>query len=160
MSCGERKFVQMFQVTWQVMVINFKNIFLRNQEADDFETWYTASGTRVLTIFHMMTLGWPWLFLWQGQICFRMLGWKLIQHWMLMCFQVCSNSTYPQHSGERHRTNGPLVLSHSWKHVVVFFFVFFFFCFLFFVVVFFFFFFFLFFFLFFYFYYFVGIEIR
>ena len=74
--------------------------FLRNQEADDFETWYTASGTRVLTIFHMMTLGWPWLFLWQGQICFRMLlhGWKLIQHWVLMCFQVCSNSTYPQHS--------------------------------------------------------------
>ena len=26
-----------------------------------------------------------------------------------MCFQVCSNSTYPQHSGERYRTNGPLV---------------------------------------------------
>ena len=38
------------------MVKNFKNIFLRNKEADDFETWYTASGTRVLTIFHMMTL--------------------------------------------------------------------------------------------------------
>ena len=35
---------------------NFKNIFLRNQEADDFETWFTASGTRVLTIFHKMTL--------------------------------------------------------------------------------------------------------
>ena len=32
-----------------------KNIFLRNQEADDFETWYSALGTRVLTIFHMMT---------------------------------------------------------------------------------------------------------
>ena len=26
-----------------------------------------------------------------------------------MYFQVCSNSTYPQHSGERYRTNGPLV---------------------------------------------------
>ena len=40
--------------------------------------------------FHMMTLGWPWPFLWQGQICFRMLlhGWKLIQHWVLMYFQV------------------------------------------------------------------------
>ena len=38
------------------MVKNFKNIFLRNQEADDFETWYTASGTRVLQIFHMMIL--------------------------------------------------------------------------------------------------------
>ena len=27
-----------------------------------------------------------------------------------MYFQVCSNSTYPQHSGERYRTNSPLVL--------------------------------------------------
>ena len=26
-----------------------------------------------------------------------------------MYFQVCSNSTYPQHSGERYRANGPLV---------------------------------------------------
>ena len=26
-----------------------------------------------------------------------------------MHFQVCSNSAYPQHSGERYRTNGPLV---------------------------------------------------
>ena len=93
------------------MVKNFKNLFLRNQKASDFETWYTASGTRVLQIFHVMTLGWAWLFLWQGQICFRMLlqGWKLKQHWVLMYFQVCSNSTYPQHSGERYRTNGPLV---------------------------------------------------
>ena len=27
-----------------------------------------------------------------------------------MYFQVCSNSAYPQHSGERYRTTGPLVL--------------------------------------------------
>ena len=49
--------------------------------------------------FHIMTLGWPWpFFSWQGQICFRMLlrGWKLIQHWVLIYFQVCSNSAYPQ----------------------------------------------------------------
>ena len=26
-----------------------------------------------------------------------------------MYFQVCSNSAYSQHSGERYRTNGPLV---------------------------------------------------
>ena len=26
-----------------------------------------------------------------------------------MYFQVCSNSAYPQHSGEQYRTNGPLV---------------------------------------------------
>ena len=61
--------------------------------------------------FHMMILGWPLPFLWQIQICFQMLlhGWKLIQHWALMYFQVCSDSAYPQHSGERYRTNGPLV---------------------------------------------------
>ena len=33
------------------MVKNFKNLNLWNQEADDLETWYTASGTRVLPIF-------------------------------------------------------------------------------------------------------------
>ena len=27
-----------------------------------------------------------------------------------MYVQVCSNSAYPQHSGERYRTNGPVVL--------------------------------------------------
>ena len=61
--------------------------------------------------FHMMTMDWPWPFLWQGQICSRMLlhGRKLIQHWVLLYFQVCSNSAYPQHSGERYRTNGHLV---------------------------------------------------
>ena len=44
---------------------------------------------------------------------------KLIQHSMLMYFQVCSNSTYPQHSGERYRTNGPLVyvsLRYEWNN--------------------------------------------
>ena len=33
------------------MVKNFKNLLLRNQEANDLETWYTASGTRVLPMF-------------------------------------------------------------------------------------------------------------
>ena len=37
------------------MVKNFKNIFLRNQEADDFETWYTASDTRVYRVYQ------PWV---------------------------------------------------------------------------------------------------
>ena len=65
-----------------------------------------------LGFFQMMTLCWPWPFLWQGQICFLMLryGWQLIKHWVLMYFQVCSNSAYPQHSSEWYRTNGPLVL--------------------------------------------------
>ena len=62
--------------------------------------------------FHMITLGWPWPFLWQGQICFRMRlhGWKLIQPCVLMYFQVYSNSAYPQHSSEWYRTNGPLII--------------------------------------------------
>ena len=40
----------MFLVTWPnpYMVKNFENLLLRNQEADDLQTWYTASGTRVL----------------------------------------------------------------------------------------------------------------
>ena len=29
-----------------------------------------------------------------------------------MYFQVCSYSAYPQHSGERYRTNGPLVFEY------------------------------------------------
>ena len=33
------------------MVKIFKNLLLRNQEADDLETWYTASGTQVLPMF-------------------------------------------------------------------------------------------------------------
>ena len=35
-----------------------------------------------------------------------------------MYFQVCSNSAYPQHSGERYRTIGPLV-SHSSTNIFV-----------------------------------------
>ena len=33
------------------MVKNFKNLLLRNQEADDLETWFTTSDTRVLPMF-------------------------------------------------------------------------------------------------------------
>ena len=60
--------------------------------------------------FHMMVMGWPWPFLWQSQICFRMLlhGRKFIQHWVLLYFQVCSNSAYPQHS--QVSDTGPVVL--------------------------------------------------
>ena len=55
----------------------------------------------------MMTLGWPWLFLWHGQICFLMHGWRVIQH-IVTFIQACSNSVYPMHSGERYRTISPL----------------------------------------------------
>ena len=51
---GERKFVQMVQVIWPrwppcpYMVKTLKNLLLWNQKADDLESWYAASGTRVL----------------------------------------------------------------------------------------------------------------
>ena len=40
-----------------------------------------------------------------GSNLFLMLlyGWQLIEHWVLLYFQVCSNSAYPQHSGEQYR---------------------------------------------------------
>ena len=46
-----------------------------------------------------------------GSNLFLMLlyGWQLIEHLVLLYSQVYSNSAYPQHSGERYRTNGPLV---------------------------------------------------
>ena len=46
-----------------------------------------------------------------GSNLFLMLlyGWQLIALWVLLYFQVCSNSAYPQHIGERYRTNGHLV---------------------------------------------------
>ena len=51
-GCWDYLFVQIFRVTWPrllpgpYMVKTSKNV-LRNQEADDTETWYTASGTQV-----------------------------------------------------------------------------------------------------------------
>ena len=48
------KHLSMFRVTWPrwlpgpYMIKPFKNLLLRNQEADNIETWYTASGTQVL----------------------------------------------------------------------------------------------------------------
>ena len=39
------------------MVKNFKNLLLGNQEANDLETWYTASGTQVLPMFSYVDPG-------------------------------------------------------------------------------------------------------
>ena len=53
---GEQKFVQMVKVTiprqppCPYMVKTLKNL-LRNQKAYDLETWYVASGARVLPRF-------------------------------------------------------------------------------------------------------------
>ena len=58
-------------------------------------------------LFQMMALGWAW-----GSNLFLMLlyEWQLIEHWVIWYFEVYPNSEYPQHSGERYKTNGPLVL--------------------------------------------------
>ena len=37
---------------------NLKNILLRNQKADDLETWYAASGAQILPSLFKQ---WPWV---------------------------------------------------------------------------------------------------
>ena len=106
-----------------------EHLFKRSRSHDHAHIWWKTSknvfGTKghwpwtlVYSIGYLSTtnvfIWWPWVdwpFSRQGQFCFQMLlhGWKLIQHRVLMYFQVCSNSAYPQHSGEQYRTNGPLV---------------------------------------------------
>ena len=102
----------MFQVTWPCRY-NYSEQLTKSASSEPRGQWpwNLVYSIGYYQYFHLMTLGWPWPFLWQGHICFRMLlhGWKLIQHWMLTSFQVCSNSAYPQHSGERYRTCDPLV---------------------------------------------------
>ena len=98
------------------MVKSFTVVFFWTKKPITMKLGYTESGTWVLSFFFFFfffiwSLGLPWLFLWPDQIYFLMLlhGWKLIQHWVLLYFQVCSNSAYSQHSGEQYRTIGPLV---------------------------------------------------
>ena len=61
---GERKFVQMVQVTWPrwppcpYMVETWKIIVLWNQKADDLESLYAASSAQVLP---SLFKWWPWL---------------------------------------------------------------------------------------------------
>ena len=38
-------------MTMSIYGEKFQNLLLRNQDADDLETWYTGSGTRVLPMF-------------------------------------------------------------------------------------------------------------
>ena len=73
---------------------------------------YSIEYSSTTKFVQMMTLVWPWPFLWHGQICFLVLlpGWKLIQH-IVMYFRGCSNSAYPMHSGEQYWTIGPLFFS-------------------------------------------------
>ena len=82
LGTGEQKFIQMVQVTcprWPpcpYMVKTLKNLLLRNQVADDLETWYAALGAWVLpSLFKWL----PWVDLYLfygkvkfGRICFCM----------------------------------------------------------------------------------------
>ena len=58
------KFVQTVLVTWPRwppspnMAKTLKNLLLRNQKADDLETWYAQSGARVLPSLFKL---WPWV---------------------------------------------------------------------------------------------------
>ena len=88
-----------------------------SSEPRDWWPWnlvYSIVYSSTTKFVQMMTLGWPWPFLGHGPICFPMLlhGWKLIQH-IVMYILVCS--AYPVHSGERYRTNGPLIYSYNRK---------------------------------------------
>ena len=53
---GEREFIQTVLVTssrWSpcpYMVETLNTLLLRNQRADDLETWYAASGVRILDV--------------------------------------------------------------------------------------------------------------
>ena len=114
---GKQQVVQMILVTWPrwppclCMVKTFKkSSFLELIGQGCWKLVYSIGYSSTTKVVQMMTLGWPWPFLWHGQICFLMLlyGWTLIQH-IVMYFQACSNSAYPVHSGERYRINGPLV---------------------------------------------------
>ena len=61
---GERKFVETVHVTWPkwppcpYMEKTLKNPFLRNQKANDLETWYAAWGVRVLPFLFKL---WRWV---------------------------------------------------------------------------------------------------
>ena len=89
------------------MVKKFKNLLLRNQEADELETWYTASSTRVIPMFSYddpgLTLA---IFMTGSNLFLNSSAW--VKAYTALSAN-CSNSSYPQHSGERYRTNGPLV---------------------------------------------------
>ena len=70
-------------VTWprwpprQYMVKTFKNLPFGNQNADDLETWYAASSTTKFV--QMMSLGWPWPVLLQGQVWSPILLWENVK---------------------------------------------------------------------------------
>ena len=105
MGYREWKLFEMIQVTWPCPYM-VKNFFFGTKRPMTLKLGIQHRVFEYYQCFHMIIIDWPWPFLWQGQICFRVLlhRWKLIQHWVLMYYQVCSNSAYHQYSGEQYRT--------------------------------------------------------
>ena len=101
---GERKFAQMVLVTWPTMAtmaIYGKNLKKSSPEPKGQWPWILVCiiGCLSTTKFaQMMTLGWPWPILWQGQIwslmllygkkvkqrIFQKLLWSMIWNWQQM----------------------------------------------------------------------------
>ena len=88
LGLGERKFAQIILVTWPrwppcpYMVKTFKNLLLWNRLVDVIETWYTASGTRVLP---SLLKWWPWvdldLFLARFNMVPYAFVWEKVDRW-------------------------------------------------------------------------------
>ena len=83
---GERKFVQMVQVTWPrwppcpYMVKTFKNLLLQNQKSYDLETWHVALGTQAVQSLYKW---WPWVYLdlFYGKVKFGPLCFCMGKRW-------------------------------------------------------------------------------
>ena len=99
-AIGERKFAQMVLVTWPrwppcpYMVKTLKNLLLRNQKADDLETWYASSGAWVLP---GLLKWWPWVDLdlfyskvKYGPLCFYMEDGKTMDFQKLLQSMICN----------------------------------------------------------------------
>ena len=73
-----------------------KHSFFGNKSLMTLKLGISIRYSSTTKFVQIMTLGWPWQFLWHGQICFLMLlqVWKLIQL-IVMYFRACSNSAYP-----------------------------------------------------------------
>ena len=87
---GERKFVQMVQVTLPVWppcpyIVKTLKYLLRNQKADHLETWYAALGTQVYQVYSNDD---PWLtmtYFMEGQIwCLMFLYGKKLKQWIFL----------------------------------------------------------------------------
>ena len=95
---GERKFVQIVQVTWQVWppcpyIVKLKTFSsLEPKGRWPWKSVCSIGYSSTAKFIQMMTLGWPWHILRQGQIWSLMLLYgKRVKHWGfqgLLCFMM------------------------------------------------------------------------